>query len=523
MLRYEFVDVSQGGAPAARTTPPYSIPAPTPPAWDCDREFRHSGNPIDPESGIFRSPRAVFFYGRGGNSNLTCLYKFEALRDRQQSVRLTIKRARFGERKCVTRVDMDTGRKRCELRGKTGPVAALRLYELPWEGVVISRDCVCDDVTPSRSISVTGAPGASLLVNFTVISMNVTQDFTDFYFEGEYTFIIPDKSSFANTISGPCPRTSILDPEGQRLRGSSGDLTLRSPSIEIQSSLPTSLALNGGYEDECQNYPWLIELEDPYNFLYVEVRGSEIVGGRGGDECRTRNRVVVHSARSLSPATVICPDETGVSTVAIFSPGWKAALSGSAQAPPREHDRSLVIEFLEREPGGPYALSWLEISRRPVITSPYSHGKVRGEALSSGLLSRPETLPDCPYKCPELNACIAPELWCDGTNHCPSGYDELESNCDVQNSSAILDLFGGSLFVVYLAAGVAAVVVAVLLLTVAAIAAVRMRRRSGAVTWRRGQNGVVTAAPGLGPPIEAHKNGAARSRVEDLYGKDSLC
>ncbi|KAF4523873.1 hypothetical protein B566_EDAN010191 [Ephemera danica] len=531
VLRYEFVDVSQGGAPAPRTTPPYNMPTPTPPTWDCDRVFRHSLNNLmssEPESGTFRSPRAVFFYGRGGNANLTCLYHFQASRERLQSVRLTVKRARFGERKCVTRVDLDTGRKVCELRSKNGEVADLRFFELPWEGVVVARDCICDEVTSSRSVSIAGAPGASLLVNFTIIAMNVTQDFTDFYFEGEYTFLVPDKNvhTLANTINGPCPRNSVLNPEGQKLRGSSGDLTLRSPNLDVHISAPTSLALSGSYEDECQNYPWLIELEDPYNFLYMEVRGTEIVGGRGGDECRTRNRVVVHSAQSLNPPTVICPDETGASTVAIFSPGWKNALAGASQAPPREHDRSLVIEFLEREPGGPYALSWLEISRRPVVTNPTTGAtKVRGEALSAGLLSRPEPLPDCPYKCPELNACIAPELWCDGTSHCPSGYDELESNCEVQSTSAILDLFGGSLFVVYLAAGTAALVGAVLLVLAAALTAAKLRKRSAAAAapgWRRGHNGVVSA-PGLGPPIEAHKNGAARSRVDDLYGKDSLC
>jgi hypothetical protein len=530
VLRYEFVDVSQGGAPAQRTTPPYNLPTPTPPTWDCDREFRHPiNNPMsnEPEYGTFRSPRAVFFYGRGGNPNLTCLYRFETSQDRLQRVRLVVKRARFGDRKCVTRVDLDTGRKLCDVRSKTGSVAALRMYELPWDGVIVARDCICDEISPSRSISIIGAPGASLLVNFTIIGMNVTQDFTDFYFEGEYTFTVAEKNavSAANSINGPCPRSSVLNPEGQRLRGASGELVLRSPAIDVHTSLPTTLALTGSYEDDCQNYPWLIELEDPYNFLYLEVRGTEIVGGRGGDECRTRNRVVIHSAKSFTAPTVICPDETASTTVAMFSPGWKNALSGDSQAPPREQDRSLVVEFLEREPGGPYGLSWLEISRRPVVNNPSTGAtKVRGEALSAGLLSRPEPESDCPYKCPELNACIAPELWCDGTSHCPSGYDELDSNCEIQNNSAILDLFGGSLFVVYLAAGTAALVGAVLLVLAAALAAAKIRRRSAAAApgWRRGHNGVVSA-PGLGPPIEAHKNGTTRSRVDDLYGKDSLC
>lgn len=36
---------------------------------------------------------------------------------------------------------------------------------------------------------------------------------------------------------------------------------------------------------------------------------------------------------------------------------------------------------------------------------------------------------DCIHKCPELDACINSSLWCDGTVHCPSGYDESLGHC----------------------------------------------------------------------------------------------
>lgn len=533
VLRYEFVDVSQGGVPVTTTPAPFSLPATTPGPWSCDREFRHDGNVLSSaESGSFKSPKAVFFYGRGGNTNLTCLYRFSVARDRQQSVKLTIKRAKFGERRCVTRVDLDTGRKRCEFRGKGVTVALLKFYELPWPDVVVARDCVCDEVMQSKSFAVDSAPGASLVANFTVISMNVTQDFSDFFFEADYRFTLPDKMASMNLL-GPCSRPLLhADPEGQRLHGSSGDLTLRSPSAVDPhvGHVPSTLALNGGYEEECQNHPWLIELLEPFNYLYVEVRGTEIVGSRGGEECRTRNRIIVHSASSLSEPTVICPDENGVSTVAIFSPGWKGALPITSQPPPAKHERSLVVEFLEREPGGPYALNWLEISRRPsATTAPHSGaGKVRGEALSAGLLSRPDPVPDCPWRCPELNACIASELWCDGVHHCPSGYDELDANCHAQSQSPMLDMFGGSMFVIYFAAGAAALLIAVALVACIVLTAVKLKKkasaRNRAPSWR--QNG--SAAPGLGPPLDGtlrHKNGTLRSTraVDTIYGKDSLC
>lgn len=36
---------------------------------------------------------------------------------------------------------------------------------------------------------------------------------------------------------------------------------------------------------------------------------------------------------------------------------------------------------------------------------------------------------DCLHRCPELDACINSSLWCDGINHCPSGYDESIRHC----------------------------------------------------------------------------------------------
>lgn len=37
--------------------------------------------------------------------------------------------------------------------------------------------------------------------------------------------------------------------------------------------------------------------------------------------------------------------------------------------------------------------------------------------------------PSCHSQCPELDACINESLWCDGVEHCPSGYDESFAYC----------------------------------------------------------------------------------------------
>lgn len=66
-------------------------------------------------------------------------------------------------------------------------------------------------------------------------------------------------------------------------------------------------------------------------------------------------------------------------------------------------------------PPASLSLKWLE------VTKPF---EATGESLKNI---------DCMFKCPELNACISPDLWCDGIVHCPSGYDELSQHCSSFN------------------------------------------------------------------------------------------
>lgn len=39
------------------------------------------------------------------------------------------------------------------------------------------------------------------------------------------------------------------------------------------------------------------------------------------------------------------------------------------------------------------------------------------------------TKDNCLYRCPELDACVNVSVWCDGIDHCPSGYDESFTHC----------------------------------------------------------------------------------------------
>jgi hypothetical protein len=106
---------------------------------------------------------------------------------------------------------------------------------------------------------------------------------------------------------------------------------------------------------------------------------------------------------------------------------------------------ALLLDFVAHEPGQASA-SWLEISKSRA-------------ALRSQLRLLPEREPmngsrDCPHKCPELGACIAASLWCDGHVHCPSGHDE--ANCG--SGARLLGLLPSALWLVL--AGVAGIVTA---------------------------------------------------------------
>lgn len=65
---------------------------------------------------------------------------------------------------------------------------------------------------------------------------------------------------------------------------------------------------------------------------------------------------------------------------------------------------------------------------------------------------RPLRNVDCVFECPEIGACIDPHLWCDGVDHCPSGFDESPANCHplskgMEYLSLIVTLVAISLFV----------------------------------------------------------------------------
>ncbi|KAL1140517.1 hypothetical protein AAG570_000447, partial [Ranatra chinensis] len=481
MLRYEFVDTLLEGSHIKSSENP------------CDRVFTSSIT--SPSGGRFQSPRSVFYYGRGGAHNLSCVLRFEpALGER---VQLTFTRARFGERPCATHQDARTGRWRCVHSIKNSDnvtgTAELWISEYPWPGVQLPRDCLCSKLSDPSII--TTLTSSVVEVNFTVTLMNITQDFNDFHFEGEYQFI----SSSSEEDVENC----IKFKKNRRLRSSSGDIILRSPKtpkkLEMMNEVyAEKLSVNGILDNVnvgCEKHPWLIEPEDnSNNFLYLKLQGYEISSNRWRSDsfqCPTLNRIVIYSGIETREPKVVCPVEGqgGLSRshriVEVFSDGWNHSTSLSILNP---NTRSMVVEFLEHEPGS-YVVSWMEVSKRPLLTATSSF------VMSSSTI-------DCPHRCPELNACISSELWCDGERHCPSGYDEAEVNCAFQFGVPVL----------YVAIGAGALLVLSLLLATTACFKCRQHRRN---QRKKSGGGVLGGGiPHRYPPPP-----------EDLYldGKDSLC
>ncbi|PSN40360.1 hypothetical protein C0J52_25208 [Blattella germanica] len=523
VLRYEFVDTSLEGAPIKDSANP------------CDRVFTSS--PQSPSTGRFQSPRSVFFYGRGGSQNLSCVLRFEAAQG--ERVRLTFTRARFGDRPCVSRLDARTGRWMCSpnphksktvmsklLTGVSTPesqgVSELWVSEYPWPGVQLPRDCLCSKL--SEPLVITTLTSSVVEVNFTVTFMNITQDFFDFYFEGEYQFL-----SGSDVDGGVCSTSR----EERRLRGSSGEIALRSP-VSRKNVLQEPV-VNPDVRDDisvsekettsvpCVNHPWLIEPEDSVNnFLYLKIRGYELPSSlavtksaNSAGMCPTLNRIVVYSGVDTRDPKVVCPTETAVidnfakmQVVEVFSDGWnRVNKSSTGLLLLTPHARSFVVEFLEREPGS-YAVTWMEVSKRPLLT-----------ASSSFVMSSSTTPPDCPYRCPELNACISAALWCDGSRHCPSGFDEEEANCAYQFGIPLL----------YVAIGAGALGVLALLIAVSACVKYGQHRRNE----RKKKKSTASNNSNHLHINHLHNNGETVGSVAKRYptsaddmfmdGKDSLC
>lgn len=332
--------------------------------------------------GTFASPKSVFFFGRGGAQNLSCVYRFEAEAD--QKIELTIVKASFGDKQCNSYMDPLADRWTCDRsrrNARKAGEAGLRVSEYPWHGVELLRDCICS--APSDKVVLKTLTSNVVELKFFVTRMNVTQDYEDYYFEGEYRFLpLNDQTSECTTKL-----------EDRKLRGPSGEITFGSPLPQVIAGVAAVEEITVNTEDviatHCVNEPWLIEPDDSrMNFLYLRTNGYLITMDNVA-ECESANRIVVYSASRTGERNVICPlpltDNSR--TVDFFSGGWNLTGSNSSVIADSmtQHARSFVIEFLEREAGF-YAVSWMAISKSATSSS-----------LGSSLVAL-VPIEECPYR-----------------------------------------------------------------------------------------------------------------------------
>lgn len=352
VLRYEFVHNSMSCHLVFSSLSTYNYPS-------TSSQKKSTGI-----SGKFTSPKSVFFYGRGGAQNLSCVYRFEA--ETNQNIEISISKASFGDKLCMSYVDPLVNRWQCDRRPsdveKNG-YAELIIAEYPWTGVKLVRDCLCSNIT--NGIAFTSLTSNIVELTFTVTRMNVTQDFDDFIFEGNYRFV--DKIQRLS-----CPSRF----EERKLGGTSGEISLKSPLISTATKLHVAdiAAVEEMVKNtqdftatECVNEPWLIEPEESrINFLYLRTTGF-IINADNIADCMTLNRIIVYSAVNTKERSVICPeqgDKDNTRTVDFFSGGWNyTAINGTPQLiAMTQHSRSFVVEFIQKEPGF-YAITWIAISK----------------------------------------------------------------------------------------------------------------------------------------------------------------
>ncbi|XP_063849524.1 uncharacterized protein LOC135093866 [Scylla paramamosain] len=422
LARYEFVDKRQWGAP-------------TPGGGPCDRTF------TEQPDRLFASPRDVFLFGRGGARKLRCVYTFRAAP--QQRVALRILRARMGS-SCGTRYRHASHRYECSHAG-AGDQPAIWLSEEPWEGVPLVRACLCNvsHERPFLLVSYT----RQLRLTFSVPVMTPAADYNDFFLEGEYSMV---------PAAPQCRR------DARRMAGRHGNFTV---GVAARRDL-------------CSALPRLVTAADG-SFLFLRVRGF----AASEDNCQAAARINVYAVGGLAPLASICPDQR-LDYTHVFSSGWhganhtqrqqlsaadlwsSAAGGGSLhlgqshyyyhrqqqqaerqqrgrphQRPRQQESRDLVVEFVGNS-SERVMVSWVGVWR-PMQTAPLS----------------PVGVDLCPHRCPQIEACLPADLWCDGAVHCPSGLDEGAAACGLLAALPWVYLGAGGVLAASLLALLAAVVV----------------------------------------------------------------
>lgn len=366
-LHYEFVYAGPRAAALNRPEP-------------CDRQINSERS----KKGLLTSPANNLLYGKFGATSLKCKYHLQGKPN--EAVRITFIYFYAHNSSCPGR---DSPLQACgRPKALEGRGARLEVSEWPWPGVELPQACICNGLyLPATLLSYS----ASVTITFTVIGMDVFDDFSHFNFELEYEFVEVEACEEDRIVTGEAGTLSLA------LRPSPGP---------------------------CRGHPWLLQPASDH-FLLVSVPGRAIRGGLQGiahgrlvatedpmppAECQS-SELHVYQPGNPRPLSAVCVSPGSAETVHVFSEGFNEPLSLDYLG---EAARSLVVVLLSR----PAYLSGQ--------SSQQQHKAVDVqwvEAAPRWLATR------CATECPAVHACISASLFCDGTWHCPSGADEAVVTC----------------------------------------------------------------------------------------------
>jgi len=156
----------------------------------------------------------------------------------------------------------------------------------------------------------------------------------------------------------------------------------------------------------CDKKSWSVRAQNgkEIHLYFPGVILPQSGGVQSAPSCATRGRLAVRTGGKL---LVICPVPAD-KTVKLSSrrANWSSSINNHLQS---------VSVHLAGQANGKIRFSWLETQPQLPVSG------LEGSPISPPL--------GCDHPCPSLKGCISPDLWCDGTPNCPSGWDESEQNC----------------------------------------------------------------------------------------------
>ncbi|XP_054717996.1 uncharacterized protein LOC129227460 [Uloborus diversus] len=377
--RYEFVDTRQDGIAIGRT--------------ECDRRF----DSRSAKGGFISNPKNVFFYGRGGRQNVSCAFHFVGLPS--ERVRITIFNVKLSisksDTKCQTYFDSVTHKHLCFIPSEdnAGRIALIKGVEF-WDSHSATIGCLCNITSLDKSTKyIFDSLVSNVKLIFAANFMSPLEDFKDFNFEAKFEFF---NSTLCDTHA--FDKRSDFSPEG---------------TIEFHVPSGRTNFTSGEDISRPLRCRWEIKAVTE-KYLYLQFRGTD----SPPDNCKDGVWVLVYvdnyQSKPTSRVCIVSEDKFDIIATKeyhVFSHSW---FNDTLNFDTNQKD-FIFIEIVSDSnwKGIKLHFHWME------VTKPFY----------KSLAGTPLRNVDCVFECPDIGACIDPHFWCDGVDHCPSGFDELPSNC----------------------------------------------------------------------------------------------